>query len=195
MSGTVRPFSSGFRADNTETAEFLLSLLSAIDSLFCRPGIGRSALSAVRLRKRENGMKVRNSLAALGMSAVLALGVGGAVAPAAHAVTPTTTAAGVAANADYSAKDLKSGGKQSGKASPAGEAGEEEPPARSSLRCWSPYLSGRVFAVSCSGRAFRVFVDCSNRVRYVTPVLSGSKRVTLVCPAGTRALRGGAFGR
>ncbi|MET9861191.1 hypothetical protein ABZY93_18095 [Streptomyces smyrnaeus] len=143
-------------------------------------------------------MKVRNSLAALGMSAVLALGVGGAVAPAAVAASPataTTTAPSVAANADYASKDLKNGRTQRGKASPAGKAGDARPPARSSLRCWNPHLSGRVFAVSCSGRAFRVFVDCSNRVRYITPVLSGSKRVTMVCPAGTRALRGGAFGR
>ncbi|MGI5352576.1 hypothetical protein ACQEU8_30975 [Streptomyces sp. CA-250714] len=140
-------------------------------------------------------MKVRNSLAALGMSAVLALGVGGAVAPAAHAATPTTSAATVAANADYSSKDLKTGHKQNGKASPAGRAGEAQPPAQSTLRCWNPRLSGRVFAVSCSGRAYRVFVDCSNRVRYITPVLSGSKRVTMICPTGTRALRGGAFGR
>ncbi|MEU2719016.1 hypothetical protein [Streptomyces smyrnaeus] len=143
-------------------------------------------------------MKVRNSLAALGMSAVLALGVGGAVAPATAAASPataTTTAPGVAANADYASKDLKNGRTQRGKATPAGKAGDARPPARSSLRCWNPHLSGRVFTVSCSGRAFRVFVDCSNRVRYITPVLSGSKRVTMVCPAGTRALRGGAFGR
>ncbi|WP_229375203.1 hypothetical protein [Streptomyces spirodelae] len=140
-------------------------------------------------------MKVRNSLAALGMSAVLALGVGGAVAPAAQAATPGTPVTDVAANADYKSKDLKNGRTKTGKATPAGKAGQARPPARASLRCWSPYLRGRVFAVSCSGSAFRVFVDCSNRVRYVTPVLSGSKRVTLVCPSGTRALRGGAFGR
>ncbi|WP_432069067.1 hypothetical protein [Streptomyces sp. AA1529] len=150
-------------------------------------------------------MKVRNSLASLGMSAVLALGIGGAVAPAAAAAAPGATAPGapaasapapgVAANADYASKDLKTGGTRTGKASPAGRFGQALPPARASLRCWSPYLSGRVFAISCSGSAYRVFVDCSNRVRYVTPVLSGSKRVTLVCPAGTRALRGGAYGR
>ncbi len=149
-------------------------------------------------------MKVRNSLASLGMSAVLALGIGGAVAPAAAAAAPGTTAPGaaagapapgVAAAADYASKDLKTGATRTGKASPAGRFGQSLPPARASLRCWSPYLSGRVFAISCSGSAYRVFVDCSNRVRYVTPVLSGSKRVTLVCPAGTRALRGGAYGR
>ncbi|MEU7313160.1 hypothetical protein [Streptomyces sp. NPDC007083] len=150
-------------------------------------------------------MKVRNSLASLGMSAVLALGIGGAMAPAAAAAAPGATAPGaaaagaptpgVAANADYASKDLKTGGIRTGKASPAGRFGQALPPARASLRCWRPYLSGRVFAISCSGSAYRVFVDCSNRVRYVTPVLSGSKRVTLVCPAGTRALRGGAYGR
>ncbi|MBO8194488.1 hypothetical protein ITI46_22905 [Streptomyces oryzae] len=128
------------------------------------------------------------------MSAVLALGVGGAIAPAAAAASPTA-ATTVVADADYSSKDLKNGRKQSGKASPSGKAGDSRPPARSSLRCWNPYLSGRVFAISCSGRAFRVFVDCSNRIRYVTPVLSGSKRVAIACPAGTRAVRGGAFGR
>ncbi|MDJ1135278.1 hypothetical protein [Streptomyces iconiensis] len=130
------------------------------------------------------------------MSVVLALGVGGAIAPGAQASTPATASTtSVVANADYSIVDSKSKRKTSGTASKAGRTTQAVPPKRASLRCWNPSLRGRYFSVSCSGRAYRVFVDCSNRVRYITPVLSGSKRVTMRCPAGTRALRGGAYGR
>ncbi len=143
-------------------------------------------------------MKLRNSLTGLGMSAVLALGIGGAVAPAAHAAVGATGAATVQApadHADYTSKDPRTGRVDRGRAEAAGRAGQGAPPARSTLRCHSPQLSGRVFAVTCSGQAYRVFVDCSNRVRYVTPVLSGTRRVAVVCPAGTTAIGGGAFGR
>lgn len=140
-------------------------------------------------------MTVRNSLVGLGMSAVLALGVGGAIAPAAQAAPAATTTTSVTAHADYSTVDTKTHRKTRGTASKAGRSGQATPPKRGSLRCWNAQRSGRFFAISCSGRAYRVFVDCSNRVRYVTPVLSGSKRVTMGCPAGTRALGGGAFGR
>lgn len=141
-------------------------------------------------------MTIRNSLAVLGAGVLLALGAGGATAPAASASAPAAVAdSQVAASAHYAAKDTRTGRTKHGHAAREGRAGKSAPAKAASLRCWNPYLSGRTFAVSCSGRAYRVFVDCSNRVRYVTPALSGSKRVTMTCPGGTRAVRGGAYGR
>ncbi|UNS97173.1 hypothetical protein MMF93_12100 [Streptomyces tubbatahanensis] len=141
-------------------------------------------------------MTVRNSLAVLGTSALLALGFGGAMAPTAAAAPPAAPqTAQVAADAHFTAKDSRSGRTTKGVAHKSGRYGAAAPSKAASLRCWNAGISGRYFAISCSGNAYRVFVDCSNRVRYVTPVLSGSKRVTMACPGGTRALRGGAYGR
>jgi hypothetical protein len=97
--------------------------------------------------------------------------------------------------AEYAWSDGETGETGKGVATPAGDVSAQPPAQAASLRCWNPSISGRTFTVSCSGQAYRVFVDCSNRHRYVTPVLSGAKRVRLTCPAGTRALRGGAYGR
>lgn len=141
-------------------------------------------------------MKVRNSLAGLGMSVVLALGVGGAIAPGAQAVTPTTAkATSVTANADFTAVNTKTHRKTHSRSTQSSSARKAAPRKQASLRCWNPSIRGRSFSVTCSGRAFRVFVNCSNGVRYHSPVYSGTHRVTGTCPAGSRATGGGAYGR
>jgi hypothetical protein len=134
-------------------------------------------------------VKIKRSLAVLGASAALALGFGGVMAPSAQADSPDW------GDASYTQTDLRTGAVRSGTAfeSPGGTL--VDPPAAASLRCWNPYLSGRTFAVSCSGTHWRVFTDCTDNRRYVTPALYGSKRVAVYCPAGTRAVRGGAYGR
>lgn len=135
-------------------------------------------------------MKIKKALAVLGASATLALGFGGVMAPSAQAHDT------VRGDAGYIQKDLRTGAVRGGVAFDAPGGSSMRPPARSaSLRCWDGRISGRTFAVSCSGRHWRVFVDCSNRHRYITPALSGAKRVSMYCPVGTRAVRGGAFGR
>ncbi|WP_314171781.1 hypothetical protein [Streptomyces winkii] len=135
-------------------------------------------------------MKIRKSLAVLGAGAALALGFGGVMAPSAQAHTP------VWGDASYTQSDLRTGAVRTGTAyaSPGGDA-VDPPYSASSLRCWNPYISGRTFAVSCSGTYWRVFTDCTDDNRYVTPALYGTKRVAVHCPAGTRAVRGGAYGR
>ncbi|WP_346777049.1 hypothetical protein [Streptomyces sp. HNM0575] len=126
----------------------------------------------------------------LGASAALALGFGGVMAPSAQAHSPYW------GDGTYTQTDLRTGARSSGIAfqSPGGSY-VDPPVSAASLRCWGAYISGRTFGISCSGTYWRAFADCSNRVRYVTPALSGSKRVAIHCPAGTRAVRGGAYGR
>ncbi|WP_181766899.1 hypothetical protein [Streptomyces albidus (ex Kaewkla and Franco 2022)] len=134
-------------------------------------------------------MKIKKSLAVLGASAALALGFGGVAAPSAQADSPYW------GQARYTQTNLRTGSVQTGTAmeSPGGIA--MTPPVSSmSLRCWDAYMSGRVFAVSCSGVNWYVYTDCTNNRRYVVGALSGSKRVAIACPAGTRAVRGGAYG-
>lgn len=134
-------------------------------------------------------MKIKKALAVLGASATLALGFGGVMAPSAQADDT------VWGDASYIQKDLRTGAVRGGVALDSPGGSSVTPPARSaSLRCWDGRISGRTVTLSCSGRYWRVFVDCSNRHRYVTPALTGAKRVTMYCPAGTRAVRGGAFG-
>jgi hypothetical protein len=134
-------------------------------------------------------VKIKRALAVLGASAALTLGFGGVMAPSAQAHAP------VWGDAGYTQTDLHSGVTSSGIAAEMlGGTSVSPPYGAASLRCWNPALSGRLFALSCSGNSWRVFVDCSNRVRYVTPALTGAKRVAMYCPAGTRAVRGGAFG-
>ncbi|RAJ71690.1 hypothetical protein K378_00510 [Streptomyces sp. Amel2xB2] len=135
-------------------------------------------------------MKIKKALAVLGASAAMALGFGGVMAPSAQAHSP------VGGDAGYTQTDLRTGTMRAGAAfALPGGSSVSPPAAAASLRCWDPYLAGRTFAVSCSGTAWRVFVDCTNNTRYVTPVLSGAKRVAASCPLGTSAVRGGAFGR
>ncbi|OEU85375.1 hypothetical protein DB35_15300 [Streptomyces abyssalis] len=135
-------------------------------------------------------MKIRKSLAVLAASASLALGFGGVMAPSAQAHTPDW------GDASYTQTDLRTGTWRTGTAveSPGGSL--MDPPASArSLRCWNADISGRAFAISCSGSRWRAFADCTDDSRYITPALRGAKRVTIYCPAGTRAVRGGAFGR
>ena len=134
-------------------------------------------------------MKIKKSLAVLGASAALVLGLGGVAAPSAQADAPYWD------EAVYTQTNLRTGSMQTGTAleSPGGTA-VSPPASRMSLRCWDAYLSGRVFAVSCSGVRWYVYTDCTNNRRYVVGALSGAKRVAVTCPAGTRAVRGGAYG-
>lgn len=126
----------------------------------------------------------------LGASAALALGFGGAMAPSAQAQTH------IWGDATYTQSDLRTGVMRSGTAFELpGGASAVEPPAARSLRCWNAYISGRTFAVSCSGTYWRAYADCSDSRRYVTPALTGAKRVTIHCPSGTVAMSGGAYGR
>jgi len=130
---------------------------------------------------------------------VLALGAGGAMAPAAYSATagPGDVRYSVTDldEASYTQTDLDGGGAEAGTATETvGGPAVQTPVRAASLRCWSPSISGRAFALSCSGSRFYVYTDCSNGHRYVVGALSGSKRVTIVCPVGTRALRGGAYG-
>lgn len=135
-------------------------------------------------------MKIRKSLAVLGASAALAFGLGGAMAPAAHSVPSSW-----GDDATYTQTDLRSGISRAGMASEALGGQAVDPPRKSAaLRCWNPYLSGRTFAVSCSGSRWYVYTDCSNDRRYTVGPLAGAKRVAITCPAGTRAERGGAYG-
>ncbi len=136
-------------------------------------------------------MKIRKSLAVLGASATLALGFGGAMAPAAQADVPRW-----GGNASYSATSLNTGAVQHGIARRSLSMADELPPAASaSLRCWNPSLSGRSFAVSCSGSRYYVYTDCTNDRRYVVGPLAGAKRVRITCPLGSQAMDGGAWGR
>jgi hypothetical protein len=133
-------------------------------------------------------VKIRKSLAVLGASAALALGFGGVMAPAAQAHTPWD-------EARYVQTNLSTGSVHSGTAlESAGGTAVSPPVGEASLRCWNPYLGGRAFAVSCSGVRYHVYTDCSNNRRYTVGPLSGSKRVAIYCPAGSRAVRGGAYG-
>jgi len=133
-------------------------------------------------------VKIRKSLAVLGASAALALGFGGVMAPAAQAHSPWD-------EATYTQTSLSSGAVTTGTAveSPGGRYASP-PVGAASLRCWDAYISGRTFAVSCSGARWYVYTDCSNNNRYTVGALRGSKRVAIHCPAGTRAVRGGAYG-
>lgn len=135
-------------------------------------------------------MKIKKSLAVLGASASLALGFGGVMAPSAQAHSPGWGDAG------YTQTDLHTGAMSSGTAfeSPGGSV-VDPPVSAASLRCWNADISGRTFSVSCSGRYWHVFTDCTDNTRYVTQALTGSKRVAVYCPPGTRAVRGGAYGR
>jgi hypothetical protein len=135
-------------------------------------------------------VKIKRTLAVLGASATLALGFGGVMASSAQAHTADR------GDATYTQTDLRTGAVRGGAAfeTPGGTA-VHPPAAGAALRCWDPYLYGRTFAVSCSGTYWRVFADCSNNRRYITPAFTGAKRVAVYCPAGTRAVRGGAFGR
>ncbi|MYZ36346.1 MULTISPECIES: hypothetical protein [unclassified Streptomyces] len=132
-------------------------------------------------------MKILRSLGVLLAGAVLALGIGGGPVAVAYA-------ADAPGGAGYSAADLATGRTTSGTV--AGSAGHERevPPQEASLSCWDPYFSGSTFAVSCSGNRYYVYVDCSNGYRYVVGPLAGAKRVTITCPGGYRALRGGGYG-
>lgn len=119
---------------------------------------------------------------------MLVLGAGGVMAPAASANSGFD-------DARYTQTDLNGGGAQSGFASEdVGASGTQPPVSSRSLRCWNPYLSGRAFAVSCSGVRYWVYADCSNDVRYVVGPLTGAKRVAITCPGYSRAERGGAYG-
>ncbi|MFC4492778.1 hypothetical protein ACFPA8_01335 [Streptomyces ovatisporus] len=135
-------------------------------------------------------MKIRKSLAVLGASATLALGFGGAVAPAAQAEVPRW-----GGNAAYSQTNLHTGTVEQGIPRRSFGGAEMMPPAAAaSLRCWNPALSGRSFAVSCSGSRYYVYTDCTNDRRYIVGPLSGAKRVRITCPAGSQAMDGGAYG-
>jgi hypothetical protein len=134
-------------------------------------------------------VKIRKSLAVLGASAALALGFGGVTAPAAQAEAPGW------GQARYSATNLETGSVNQGTARRSlGGAHTVAPDAAASLRCWSPAISGRAFRVSCSGDRYYVYADCTNNRRYVVGPLANAKRVTIYCPAGTRATDGGAYG-
>ncbi|WP_046496472.1 hypothetical protein [Streptomyces odonnellii] len=135
-------------------------------------------------------MRILKSLGVILALVLLALGIGGGLAPAAYSADGPDAPGG----AGYSAADLNTGRTVSGGAPATSGADREVPPQEASLRCWDPYFSGSTFAVSCDGSRYYVYVDCSNGYRYVVGPLSGAKRVTLTCPGGFRALRGGGYG-
>ncbi|MFF3754523.1 hypothetical protein ACFYYH_29435 [Streptomyces sp. NPDC002018] len=132
-------------------------------------------------------MKILRPLGVIAAGAMLALGVGRGMAPTAHSADAPSVAG-------YSAADLATGRTTSGTAAAVSGHGREVPPQEVSLGCWDPYFSGSTFALSCSGNRYYVYVDCSNGYRYVVGPLAGAKRVTLTCPGGYRALRGGGYG-
>jgi hypothetical protein len=136
-------------------------------------------------------MKLRSYLGVMAVTMMLALGVGAVVAPAANA-------AGASSDANYTATnqknshDVKKGTIQKKENSKSSTA---VPAKAASLSCYNASLSGRNFAVTCSGSYFYVYADCSNGYRYTYGPLAGTYRVVITCPAGTRATAGGAYGR
>ena len=129
-------------------------------------------------------MKLLSSVGIAGAATLLALGAGAGPALAAPA------APGVG---EHTIVDLGNGQTEIG-FTPGSPAEETLPPGTEALRCWDAVFSGRVFAVSCSGDRFFVYAVCSNNQQLTVGPLSGSKRVTITCPVGTRAVRGGAYG-
>ncbi|KAF9275042.1 hypothetical protein BGZ68_000164 [Mortierella alpina] len=69
-----------------------------------------------------------------------------------------------------------------------------QPKQQASLECWDAYISGRQFSITCNGIRWYEWTDCSNGYRYEAGPVSGTYRGTIICPWGSRALRGGAYG-
>lgn len=135
-------------------------------------------------------MKIRKSLAVLGASASLALGFGGVMAPSAQAHAP------VWGEATYTQANVRGGVTHTGFAvERPNRALTSTPASARTLRCSNSRVSYRTVSTTCSGYRWRAYADCSDGNRYLTPVLRGAKRVSIVCPAGSRAVEGGAFGR
>ncbi len=136
-----------------------------------------------------------NSLKPLGVvlgATLLAVGMSGGQASAAFAVGRANTAARVA-TAKYTVIDNYTGHPRSGTVKGIPPNGPLPMP-ESSLSCADKYLKDALFTISCTGKSrFYVVVDCDNGYRYPLE-LRGSLRVRLTCPAGSRALSGGAYG-
>ncbi|KAF9945357.1 hypothetical protein BGZ65_010844 [Modicella reniformis] len=62
------------------------------------------------------------------------------------------------------------------------------------INCRKFVVSGRSYTISCSGTEWYVWTDCSNGGHYIAGTFSETQRVEMVCPIGTTALKGGAFG-
>lgn len=133
-------------------------------------------------------MKIRKSLAVLGASAALAVGFGGVMAPSAQAHAP------VWEDATYTQTDLRTGATSSGTTARSASGYYADSSTRSP-HCWNEDVSRRAYTTSCSGVRWRAYVQCTNGRHYITPAVRGADRVTVYCPPGTRALRGGSFGR
>ncbi|WP_370420151.1 hypothetical protein AB8O64_18990 [Streptomyces sp. QH1-20] len=135
-------------------------------------------------------MKIFKSLGVIVATVMLALGIGGGLAPSAFAAKAAPN------DGSYSAENLtdRTEVPRTGAVPPSGGGGTAPPASTESLRCWDAYLSGSTFAISCSGNNFYVWADCSNGYRYTVGPFAGSYRVTITCPGGSRALQGGAYG-
>ncbi|GAA2626322.1 hypothetical protein GCM10010411_74010 [Actinomadura fulvescens] len=135
---------------------------------------------------------LRGLASGLGAGALIAFSAGLATAGSA---TPATTSH-APHDASYAAENLtdRSEAPRTGAVPPSGGSGGVTPPSTDSLRCWDAYLSGSTFAISCSGNNFYIWTDCSNGYRYTVGPFSGSYRITITCPGGSRPLQGGAYG-
>ncbi|RDG39589.1 hypothetical protein [Streptomyces corynorhini] len=137
-------------------------------------------------------MKIRRTLGLVGAGAMLTLGGGVFLAPAASAAPTDGQVASSRAEQGQTVK-AEVAGKSLGKA--AGSAAVSKGANAIQASCWNGSASGRNFYMTCSGNGYRVYVDCSNGLRYTFGTYYyGTWNHTLTCPAGTSAVWGGSIG-
>ncbi|WP_030542072.1 hypothetical protein [Streptomyces albus] len=144
-------------------------------------------------------MKIRRSLGAIGATSALAVGTLLGLSPAANAAPAAESGTAAATSQSASgrtitdtadARTLKATGGNAVAGTSAADA-----PYRADANCWNGSTSGRNFYMTCSGNGYRVYVDCSNGVRYIfSTYYYGSWNHTLTCPSGTSAIWGGSIG-
>lgn len=136
-------------------------------------------------------MKIRQSLAALGSTALLTLGAFGGLGSPAAAAGPDDAVA-QSASVDDGRTDSETGvltpPYRTDNAERASSSSE-----RGLARCWNGRKSGRDFYMTCSGNGYKVYVDCTNGRWYFHTVYSGTWNHRLTCPVGTSAVWGGSW--
>jgi len=137
-------------------------------------------------------VKTSRTIATLGASAALALGAFAGLAPAAQAASGSTAQTAVSKAGDRGVTTAKAAGNTSGVAALKGGSKAD---LAIKANCYNGYVSGASFYMTCTGNGYRVYVDCSNAVRYIfSTYYYGTWNHILTCPSGTYAIWGGSIG-